>query len=92
MLKSIQNIGIGDDTDQQDRLVFALLLARIHLRAAQGETPLDQEFKVTTHSFCLFLKVIVTIQVLMRGGEKGGLEGGSPLPGLTEEQTVAVTR
>ena len=28
----------------------------------------------------------------MRGGEKGGLEGGSPLPGLTEEQTVAVTR
>merc|ERR1712038_1275238 len=27
-----------------------------------------------------------------RGGEKGGLEGGSPLPGLTEEQTVAVTR
>merc|ERR550532_778660 len=59
----------------QDRLVFALLLARIHLRAAQGETPLDQEFKV-----------------LMRGGEKGGLEGGSPLPGLTEEQTVAVTR
>ena len=90
MSKSIQNIGLDDDTDQQDRLVFALLLARIHLRAAQGETPLDQEFKVTTHSFCLF--VIVAIQVLMRGGEKGGLEGGSPLPGLTEEQTVAVTR
>ena len=56
-MKSIQNIGIGDDTDdQQDRLIFALLLARIHLRAAQGETPLDQEFKVTTHSFCLSLK------------------------------------
>ena len=30
----------------KDRLIFALLLARIHLRAAQGETPLDQEFKV----------------------------------------------
>lgn len=35
---------------------------------------------------------LILLQVLMRGGEKGGLEGGSPLPGLTEEQTVAVTR
>merc|ERR1719334_2948578 len=56
------------------RLIFALLLARIYLKAAPGELPLDQEFKV-----------------LMRGGEKGG-HLGSPLPGLTEEQTVAVTR
>jgi len=58
----------------KDRQVFALLLARIHLRAAAGEAPLDQEFKV-----------------LMRGGEKGGMVGAA-LPGLTDEQTVAVTR
>ena len=38
----------------QDRLVFALLLARIHLRAAQGETPLDQEFKVISASTLIF--------------------------------------
>ena len=72
--------------------MFALLLARIHLRAAQGETPLDQEFKVI---FANIVEVSIhwlKLQVLMRGGEKGGLEGGSPLPGLTEEQTVAVTR
>ena len=71
-------------------MVFALLLARIHLRAAQGETPRDQEFKVLSANTLKSLNI--NSQVLMRGGEKGGLEGGSPLPGLTEEQTVAVTR
>ena len=72
--------------------MFALLLARIHLRAAQGETPLDQEFKVISANVVEVSIHWLKLQVLMRGGEKGGLEGGSPLPGLTEEQTVAVTR
>ena len=59
----------------EDRLVFALLLARIYLKSAPGELPMDPEFKV-----------------LLRGGEKGGIGQMASVPGLTEEQTVAVTR
>jgi dynein heavy chain 1 len=66
----------------QDRLVFALLLARIYLRSAPNELPLEPEFQVLMRG-----------GEKSGGGGGGGLDASlTDLPGLTAEQAAAVQR
>ena len=63
----------------QDRLVFAILLARIYLRSAPNELPLEPEFQVLMRGG-------------EKSGGGGAADCPADLSGLAAEQTVALQR